>query len=105
MTIQVGDLIVRKHALMLPTNDTGICYHPEKCRKKIFAAKQKQLVQDSPRSGISLSSTNYFLDPPGGMSKQKNSFTPYQNLALENRPEQALIRNRGRRFEIAHFAR
>jgi len=39
------------------------------------------------------------------MSKQKKSFTLYRNFTLENRPEQALIRNRGRRFEIAHFAR
>src|SRR5207249_12057692 len=100
MTIQVGDLIVRKHALMLPTNDTGICYHPEKCRKKIFAAQQKQLVQDSPRSGISLTATNYFLDAPGGMSTLKISFPLYQNLVLETGPDKAVIRNRGSRTDV-----
>ena len=46
-------------------------------------------------SSVSFSfSTNYFLDPPGGMSKQKKSFTLYRNFTARNRPEQALTSNR-----------
>src|SRR3989449_6478573 len=50
-------------------------------------------------------STNYFSTPPGGMSKQKKSFTLYRNSSLENRLEQALIPNRGSRFEVAGSSR
>jgi len=39
------------------------------------------------------------------MSKQKKSITLYRNLAQENRLEQALIPNRGSRFEIAGSSR
>src|SRR5207302_6874846 len=53
---------------------------------------------------IFLFSTNYF-STPGGMSKQKKSNTLYRNSSLENRPEQALIQNQGRRFEIAGSSR
>jgi len=34
MTIQVGDLIVRKQALMLPTNDIGSAIIQKNARKK-----------------------------------------------------------------------
>jgi len=39
------------------------------------------------------------------MSKQKKSITLYRNSSLENRLEQALIPNRGIRFEVAGSSR
>ncbi len=60
MTIQVGDLIVRKQALMLPTNDTGSVIIQKNAGKK-----------KSPRSVIFLFSTNYFSTPPGYVKTKK----------------------------------
>jgi len=49
-------------------------------------------------SSVSFSfSTNYF-STPGGMSKQKKSFTLYRNFTARNRPEQAPINDQGGGF-------
>ncbi len=41
MTIQVGDLIVRKQALMLPTNDTGSVIIQKNVEKKKSLLRNK----------------------------------------------------------------
>jgi len=77
--------------------------------QEIFAAKTEQLVEFSQICYLSFSTNCFFcylfLDPPGGLSEQEKSFTLYRKPALKNRPEQALIPNPGRRFEITQFAR
>ncbi len=44
MTIQVGDLIVRKQALILPTNDIGSVIIQKNAERKYLCCETKQLV-------------------------------------------------------------
>jgi len=77
MTIQVGHLIVRKQALMLPTNDTGSVIIQKNVEKKIFAAKQNSSFRNLPDL-VSLFLLLTISRPPWGYVKTKNSFTLYR---------------------------
>src|SRR5437667_4715926 len=78
--------------------------------QKYLLRKQNSSLRILPEF-LSFFSTNYsfsviyFSTPPGACQNEKTPSHFTGNPTVENRPEQALIRNRGRRFEITQFAR